>query len=118
MVLSLAPSVFAATENGASVTFSNTTPNPGDTITALITIDAGADFSSALGYETDLYFDKEWLAVEKIEILGTEPPDVDTVEFANRTGSVRIQAPNNGEDEAYADNYVRNLNSGDLPEYV
>lgn len=114
MVLSLAPSVFAATENGASVTFSNTTPNPGDTITALITIDAGADFSSALGYETDLYFDKEWLAVEKIEILGTEPPDVDTVEFANRTGSVRIQAPNNGEDEAYADNYVRNLNSGEF----
>ena len=114
MVLSLAPSVFAATENGASVTFSNTTPNPGDTITALIPIDAGADFSSALGYETDLYFDKEWLAVEKIEILGTEPPDVDTVEFANRTGSVRIQAPNNGEDEAYADNYVRNLNSGEF----
>lgn len=114
MVLSLAPSVFAATENGASVTFSNTTPNLGDTITALITIDAGADFSSALGYETDLYFDKEWLAVEKIEILGTEPPDVDTVEFANRTGSVRIQAPNNGEDEAYADNYVRNLNSGEF----
>ena len=114
MVLSLAPSVFAATENGASVTFSNTTPNPGDTITALITIDAGADFSSALGYETDLYFDKEWLAVEKIEILGTEPPNVDTVEFANRTGSVRIQAPNDGEDEAYADNYVRNLNSGEF----
>lgn len=114
MVLSLAPSVFAATENGASVTFSNTTPNPGDTITALITIDAGADFSSALGYETDLYFDEEWLAVEKIEILGTEPPDVDTVESANRTGSVRIQAPNDGEDEAYADNYVRNLNSGEF----
>lgn len=63
MVLSLAPSVFAAEDDpGMSITFSNTTPDPGDTVTALITVDADADFSTALGYGVDLWYDPEWEA--------------------------------------------------------
>ena len=51
MVLSLAPSVFAAEDDaGMSVSFDNTTPNPGDTITALVTVES--DFSAAMAYES------------------------------------------------------------------
>lgn len=108
MVLSLAPSVFAAEDDpGMSVTFSNTTPNPGDTVTALITVDADADFSTALGYGVDLWYDTEWLTVEKVEVLGTKA--------STRTAGkcVTIEEPNDDEDETIADNYVRNL-SGDF----
>lgn len=108
MVLSLAPSVFAAEDDpGMSITFSNTTPNPGDTVTALITVDADADFSTALGYEVDLWYDTEWLTVEKVEVLGTKAS-------ARTAGKcVTIEEPNDDEDETIADNYVRNL-SGDF----
>lgn len=108
MVLSLAPSVFAAEDDpGMSITFSNTTPNPGDTVTALITVDADADFSTALGYGVDLWYDTEWLTVEKVEVLGTKA--------STRTAGkcVTIEEPNDDEDETIADNYVRNL-SGDF----
>ena len=108
MVLSLAPSVFAAEgDPGMSITFSNTTPNPGDTVTALITVDADADFSTALGYGVDLWYDTEWLTVEKVEVLGTKAS-------ARTAGKcVTIEEPNDDEDETIADNYVRNL-SGDF----
>ena len=108
MVLSLAPSVFAAEDDpGMSITFSNTTPNPGDTVTALITVDADADFSTALGYGVDLWYDTEWLTVEKVEVLGTKA--------STRTVGkcVTIEETNDDEDETIADNYVRNL-SGDF----
>lgn len=108
MVLSLAPSVFAAEDDpGMSITFSDTTPNPGDTVTALITVDADADFSTALGYGVDLWYDTEWLTVEKVEVLGTKAS-------ARTAGKcVTIEEPNDDEDETIADNYVRNL-SGDF----
>lgn len=108
MVLSLAPSVFAAEDDpGMSITFSNTTPNPGDTVTALITVDADADFSTALGYGVDLWYDTEWLTVEKVEVLGTKAS-------ARTAGKcVTIEEPNDDEDETIADNYIRNL-SGDF----
>lgn len=108
MVLSLAPSVFAAEDDpGMSITFSNTTPNPGDTVTALITVDADADFSTALGYGVDLWYDPEWLTVEKVEVLGTKA----STRVVGKC--VTIEEPNDDEDETIADNYVRNL-SGDF----
>lgn len=108
MVLSLAPSVFAAEDDpGMSITFSNTTPNPGDTVTALITVDADADFSTALGYGVDLWYDPEWLTVEKVEVLGTKA----STRVVGKC--VTIEEPNDNEDETIADNYIRNL-SGDF----
>ena len=109
MVLSLAPSVFAAEGDGMNFAFSNTTPNPGDTISVLVTIDAGTDFSTAMGYESHLYFDKEQLTVEKIEILGTSVSNLTTVDKANRDGEVRFAEFNFDDDETIANNYVRNL---------
>ena len=109
MVLSLAPSVFAAEGDGMNFAFSNTTPNPGDTISVLVTIDAGTDFSTAMGYESHLYFDKEQLTVEKIEILGTSVSNLTTVDKANRNGEVRFAEFNFDDDETIANNYVRNL---------
>lgn len=109
MVLSLAPSVFAAEGDGMSFAFSNTTPNPGDTISVLVTIDAGTDFSTAMGYESHLYFDKEQLTVEKIEILGTSVSNLTTVDKANKDGEVRFAEFNFDDDETIANNYVRNL---------
>ena len=109
MVLSLAPSVFAAEGDGMNFAFSNTTPNPGDTISVLVTIDAGTDFSTAMGYESHLYFDKEQLTVEKIEILGTSVSNLTTVDKANKNGEVRFAEFNFDDDETIANNYVRNL---------
>lgn len=109
MVLSLAPSVFAAEGDGMNFAFSNTTPNPGDTISVLVTIDAGTDFSTAMGYESHLYFDKEQLTVEKIEILGTSVSNLTTVDKANKDGEVRFAEFNFDDDETIANNYVRNL---------
>lgn len=104
MVLSLAPSVFAAEDDpGMSITFSNTTPDPGDTVTALITVDADADFSTALGYGVDLWYDPEWLTVEKVEVLGTKA----STRVVGKC--VTIEEPNDNEDETIADNYIRNL---------
>ena len=67
-MLSLAPSVFAAEDDaGMSVSFDNTTPNPGDTITALVTVES--DFSAAMAYESSFYFDKELLTVAVLTAL-------------------------------------------------
>lgn len=108
MLISAVPAVYAAGDDaGMSVSFDNTTPNPGDTITALITVDS--DFSAAMGYESCFFFDKELLTVEKIEILGTPVSNLTTVDVANTNGRVRFAEYNNDYDETIADNYVRNL---------
>ena len=90
-----------------SIFFDNTTPNPGDTITALVTVDS--DFSAAMGYESHFYFDKELLTVEKIEILGTSVSNLTTVDKANTDGEIRFAEFNWDYDDTIADNYVRNL---------
>lgn len=108
MLVSAVPAVYAAGDDaGMSVSFDNTTPNPGDTITALITVDS--DFSVAMGYESFFFFDKELLTVEKIEILGTPVSNLTTVDKANTDGRVRFAEYNDDYDETIADNYVRNL---------
>lgn len=108
MLISAVPAVYAAGDDaGMSVSFDNTTPNPGDTITALVTVDS--DFSAAMGYESFFFFDKELLTVEKIEILGTPVSNLTTVDKANTDGRVRFAEYNNDYDETIADNYVRNL---------
>ena len=108
MLISAVPAVYAAGDDaGISFLFDNTTPNPGDTITALVTVDS--DFSAAMGYESHFYFDKELLTVEKIEILGTSVSNLTTVDKANTNGEIRFAEFNWEYDETIADNYVRNL---------
>lgn len=109
MVLSLVTTaVYAAGDDaGMSFLFDNTTPNPGDTITVLVTVDS--DFSAAMGYESSFFFDKELLTVEKIEILGTPVSNLTTVDKANTNGRVRFAEYNNDYDETIANNRVRNL---------
>lgn len=108
MLISAVPAVYAAgADAGMSIFFDNTTPNPGDTITALVTVDS--DFSAAMGYESHFYFDKELLTVEKIEILGTSVSNLTTVDRANTIGEIRFAEFNDDYDETIADNYVRNL---------
>lgn len=108
MLVSAIPAVYAAGDNaGMSFLFDNTTPNPGDTITVLVTVDS--DFSAAMGYESSFFFDKELLTVEKIEILGTPVSNLTTVDKANTDGRVRFAEYNNDYDETIANNRVRNL---------
>ncbi len=108
MLISAVPAVYAAGDDaGMSFLFDNTTPNPGDTITALVTVDS--DFSAAMGYESHFYFDKELLTVEKIETLGTSVSNLTTVDRANTNGEIRFAEFNWDYDETIADNYVRNL---------
>lgn len=108
MLVSAVPAVYAAGDNaGMSFLFDNTTPNPGDTITVLVTVDS--DFSAAMGYESSFFFDKELLTVEKIEILGTPVSNLTTVDKANTDGRVRFAEYNNDYDETIANNRVRNL---------
>lgn len=108
MLISAVPAVYAAGDDaGMSFLFDNTTPNPGDTITALVAVDS--DFSAAMGYESHFYFDKELLTVEKIEILGTSVSNLTTVDKANTNGEIRFAEFNWDYDETIADNYVRNL---------
>ena len=108
MLVSAIPAVYAAGDNaGMSFLFDNTTPNPGDTITVLVTVDS--DFSAAMGYESSFFFDKELLTVEKIEILGTPVSNLTPVDKANTDGRVRFAEYNNDYDETIANNRVRNL---------
>lgn len=109
MVLSLVTTaVYAAGDDaGMRFSFDNTTPNPGDTITVLVTVDS--DFSAAMGYESAFFFDKELLTVEKIEILGTPVSNLTTVDKANTDGRVRFAEYNDAYDETIANNRVRNL---------
>ena len=108
MLISAVPAVYATGDDaGMSFLFDNTTPNPGDTITALVTVDS--DFSAAMGYESHFYFDKELLTVEKIEILGTSVSNLTTVDRANTNGEIRFAEFNWDYVETIADNYVRNV---------
>lgn len=116
-LVSAVPAVYAAGDDaGMSFSFDNTTPNPGDTITALVTVDS--DFSAAMGYESFFFFDKELLTVEKIEILGTPVSNLTTVDKANTDGRVRFAEYNDDYDETIADNYVRNLKGDFCQNYL
>lgn len=73
MVLSLATTVvYAASQidDVFSVTFDNTAPNPGETITAVMSLDR----STADVYRlwSSIYYNKDVLSCEKVEFYGTE----------------------------------------------
>ena len=73
MVLSLATTaVYAASQidDVFSVTFDNTAPNPGETITAVMSLDR----STADVYKlwSSIYYNKDVLSCEKVEFYGTE----------------------------------------------
>lgn len=69
MVLSLVPSAFAADGDGISIAFDKVNPNPGDTITATLTVNK--TFSDASILETYLDFGED-VTYEKIEFLNVE----------------------------------------------
>lgn len=69
MVLSLVPSAFAADGDGISIAFDKVNPNPGDTITATLTVNK--TFSDAAILETYLDFDEDVTYV-KTEFLNVE----------------------------------------------
>lgn len=72
MLLSITPVAYAASQidNVFSVTFDNTAPNPGETITAVMSLDR----STADVYKlwSSIYYDKDVLSCEKVEFYGTE----------------------------------------------
>ena len=72
MLLSITPVVYAASQidDVFSVTFDNTAPNPGETITAVMSLDR----STADVYKlwSSIYYDKDVLSCEKVEFYGTE----------------------------------------------
>ena len=69
MALSLVPSAFAADGDGISIAFDKVNPNPGDTITATLTVNK--TFSDAAILETYLDFDEDVTYV-KTEFLNVE----------------------------------------------
>ena len=72
MLLSITPVAYAAAQidDVFSVTFDNTAPNPGETITAVMSLDR----STADVYKlwSSIYYDKDVLSCEKVEFYGTE----------------------------------------------
>lgn len=72
MLLSITPVVYAASQidDVFSVTFDNTAPNPGETITAVMSLDR----STADVYKlwSAIYYNKDVLSCEKVEFYGTE----------------------------------------------
>lgn len=72
MLLSITPVAYAASQidDVFSVTFDNTAPNPGETITAVMSLDR----STADVYKlwSSIYYDKDVLSCEKVEFYGTE----------------------------------------------
>lgn len=72
MLLSITPVVYAASQidDVFSVTFDNTAPNPGETITAVMSLDR----STADVYRlwSSIYYNKDVLCCEKVEFYGTE----------------------------------------------
>jgi len=72
MLLSITPVAYAASQidDVFSVTFDNTAPNPGETITAVMSLDR----STADVYKlwSAIYYDKDVLSCEKVEFYGTE----------------------------------------------
>ena len=69
MVLSLVPSAFAADGDGISIAFDKVNPNPGDTITATLTVNK--TFSDAAILETYLDFGED-VTFENVEFLNVE----------------------------------------------
>ena len=72
MLLSITPVVYAASQidDVFSVTFDNTAPNPGETITAVMSLDR----STADVYRlwSSIYYNRDVLSCEKVEFYGTE----------------------------------------------
>ena len=72
MLLSITPVVYAASQidDVFSVTFDNTAPNPGETITAVMSLDR----STANVYRlwSSIYYNKDVLSCEKVEFYETE----------------------------------------------
>lgn len=72
MLLSITPVVYAASQidDVFSVSFDNTAPNPGETITAVMSLDR----STADVYRlwSSIYYNKDILSCEKVEFFGTE----------------------------------------------
>ena len=72
MLLSITPVAYAASQidDVFSATFDNTAPNPGETITAVMSLDR----STADVYKlwSSIYYDKDVLSCEKVEFYGTE----------------------------------------------
>ena len=72
MLLSITPVAYAASQidDVFSVTFDNTAPNPGETITAVMSLDR----STADVYRlwSSIYYNKDVLSCEKVEFYGTE----------------------------------------------
>lgn len=72
MLLSITPVAYAASQidDVFSVTFDNTAPNPGETITAVMSLDR----STADVYKlwSSIYYNKDVLSCEKVEFYGTE----------------------------------------------
>lgn len=72
ILLSITPVVYAASQidDVFSVTFDNTAPNPGETITAVMSLDR----STADVYRlwSSIYYNKDVLSCEKVEFYGTE----------------------------------------------
>ena len=70
MLLSITPVAYAASQidDVFSVTFDNTAPNPGETITAVMSLDR----STADVYKlwSSIYYDKDVLSCEKVEFYG------------------------------------------------
>lgn len=69
MALSLVPSAFAADGDGISIAFDKVNPNPGDTITATLTVNK--TFSDAAILETYLGFGED-VTFENVEFLNVE----------------------------------------------
>ena len=72
ILLSITPVVYASSQidDVFSVTFDNTAPNPGETITAVMSLDR----STANVYRlwSSIYYNKDVLSCEKVEFYGTE----------------------------------------------
>ena len=99
MLLSITPVVYAASQidDVFSVTFDNTAPNPGETITAVMSLDR----STADVYKlwSSIYYNKDVLSCEKVEFYGTEIAYEITEDTAGEyAGEVRFDANGRSDD--------------------
>lgn len=99
MLLSITPVVYAASQidDVFSVTFDNTAPNPGETITAVMSLDR----STADVYKlwSAIYYNKDVLSCEKVEFYGTEIAYEITENTAGEyAGEVRFDANGRSDD--------------------
>ena len=99
MLLSITPVVYAASQidDVFSVTFDNTAPNPGETITAVMSLDR----STADVYKlwSSIYYNKDVLSCEKVEFYGTDIAYEITEDTAGEyAGEVRFDANGRSDD--------------------